>query len=60
MEIGFDEVVYSVDESSGGVVVSVRVLSGVLSDDVVIRLTTSQDTATGKSCFARIRERITE
>ena len=49
VEIGFQGTQYSVDESSGEVVVSVVVLSGILSEEVVVRLSTNQDTATGKN-----------
>ena len=44
--IGFVNTTYSVSESDGIAVVSVAVLSGELSDDVVVRLTTRGGSAT--------------
>ena len=38
---------YSANEVDGGVIVDVAVLSGELSDEVVVRLTTQDGTATG-------------
>ena len=49
VSIGFRETEYSVDEASGAVLVSVEVLSGQLSGDVVVRLNTNQNTATGRA-----------
>ena len=40
--------IYSVSESDGIAVVSVAVLSGELSDNVVVRLTTQDGSATSK------------
>ena len=49
MTIGFDETLYSVDEASGEVGLGVSILSGTLSDNlVVVRVTTMERTATGK------------
>ena len=45
--IGFDKLLYFVEESEGEVVVIVGVQSGTLSGEVVIQLTTISDTATG-------------
>ena len=39
---------YSVDESTGQVVVNVEVLSGTLSENVVVRFNTIQGSATGR------------
>ena len=46
--IGFVNTIYSVSESDGIAVVSVAVLSGELSDNVVVRLTTQDGSATSK------------
>ena len=48
VSIGFRETVYSVDESTGQVVVNVEVLSGTLSENVVVRFNTIQGSATGR------------
>lgn len=45
--IGFVNTTYSVNEGDFGVAVTVGVLSGVLSEDVVVVLTTRNGTATG-------------
>ena len=47
MEIGFEQVRYSVDESGGQVTLVVRVLSGELSGQVPVRVTTAIGTAEG-------------
>ena len=52
--IGFVETSYSVDESDGSAVVTVAVLSGELSDDVVVGFVTLDDTAIGEYTFHRI------
>ena len=46
--IGFDDMLYFVEESSGEVAVSVAVLSGTLSDEVTVQLTQTSDSATGE------------
>lgn len=45
-QIGFEQTVYSVDEEAGQVTVFVRLLSGELTSDVVIRLNTQDGSAT--------------
>ena len=45
MVIGFGEIEYSVVETTGQVVLNVVVLSGQLSQDVVVRLNTIEDSA---------------
>ena len=45
--IGFDRDVYTVSESNGSVTLLVQVLSGQLSEDTVVQLTTTDDTAQG-------------
>ena len=45
--IGFVNTTYSVNEGDSRVAVGVGVLSGVLSEDVVVVLTTRDDSATG-------------
>lgn len=47
MEIGFEQVRYSVAESAGQVTLIVRVLSGELSGEVPVRVTTARATAEG-------------
>ena len=47
VEVGFEETVYTVVEGSGPATVTVAVLSGQLSSDVVVRLDTSQRSAEG-------------
>ena len=47
VEIGFEQTVYTVEEGSGPATVSVAVLSGQLSSDVVVRLDTTQRSAEG-------------
>ena len=47
VQIGFQQTLYSVDESTGLVVLSVRVLSGILTNEVIVELNTNQDTAIG-------------
>ena len=49
--IGFVETLYSVDENDGSIVVTVAVLSGELSEDVVVGFNTQDDTATGLLTF---------
>ena len=41
------ETLYSVDENDGSIAVTVAVLSGELSEDVVVGFNTQDDTATG-------------
>ena len=48
VQIGFEEVLYSVDESAGEVTLGVAILSGGLSSEVVVRLSTGDSSATGK------------
>ena len=45
--IGFEDMLYFVDESEGEVIVNVAVLTGTLSSDVTVQLTQNPDTATG-------------
>lgn len=45
--IGFEELLYFIDESSGAVNVTVGVLLGTLSGDVMVQLTTNENSATG-------------
>lgn len=46
--IGFEKLLYFVEESEGVVVVTVGVQSGSLSGEAVVQLTTNSDTATGQ------------
>ena len=39
--IGFDQTIYSVRENAGSVTVSVSVISGTISQDVIITLSTA-------------------
>ena len=50
--IGFEDTVYSVSESAGAAVVTVRLLSGALADAVVVRLETADNTAQGE-CWTK-------
>ena len=46
--IGFNQTTYSVCEDAGGVTVSVSVMNGTISEDVIITLSTAPDgSATG-------------
>lgn len=47
VEIGFERIHYSVRETAGRVILSVAVLSGSLSDEVVIRINTQDRSAKG-------------
>ena len=46
--IGFEKLLYFVEESEGVVVVTVGIQSGSLSGEAVVQLTTNSDTATGQ------------
>ena len=46
--ISFEEEVYTVNEADGEVTVSVALLSGVLSSDVVVRMDTKDGNAKGE------------
>ena len=46
--ISFEEAVYTVNEADGEVTVSVAVLSGVISSDVVVRMDTKDGNAKGE------------
>ena len=48
--IGFDPVLYGTNEEFGFVTVTVRLLDGILSDDVIVTLTTEEDFAIGELC----------
>ena len=48
--IGFDPVLYDTNEGFGFVTVTVRLLDGSLSDDVVVTLATEDDSAIGELC----------
>ena len=48
VQIGFEEILYMVNEADGQVVLSVAVLSGQLSSDVLIRINTADNSAVGK------------
>ena len=48
VQIGFEEILYMVNEADGQVVLSVAVLSGQLSSDVLIRINTEDNSAVGK------------
>ena len=50
--IGFEKLLYFVEESEGEVVVTVGVQSGTLSGEVVVRLSTNSDTATGECYYS--------
>ena len=45
--IGFEDMLYFVDESEGEVIVNIAVLTGTLSSEVTVQLTQNPDTATG-------------
>ena len=45
--IGFEQTVYTVEEGSGPATVSMAVLSGQLSSNVIVRLDTTQRSAEG-------------
>ena len=47
VQIGYEETLYTIDESAGEVTVSVAVLSGSLSSDVVVQLVTRDGSARG-------------
>ena len=49
--IGFERLLYFVEESEGEVVVTVGVQSGTLAEEIVVELTTRSDTATGEQVF---------
>ena len=49
VQIGFESNLYTVNEGAGEVVVSVIVVSGILSGEVVVRLDTLDNTAIGRS-----------
>ena len=49
MTIGFVETMYSVDEDEGPAMLSVGVLFGELSEEVVVSFTTQDGSATGES-----------
>ena len=49
--IGFERLLYFVEESEGEVVVTVGVQSGTLAEEIVVELTTRSDTATGDQVF---------
>lgn len=48
VRIGFEEMLYFVDESAGEITVSVGVLSGTLSGDVMVQVNTNDNSAAGK------------
>ena len=48
------ETLYGVDENDGSIVVTVAVLSGELSEDVVVGFNTQDDTATGLLAFSNL------
>ena len=48
LTIGFDETLYSVDETAGEVRLGVSVLSGTLSSDVVVKVITMERSARGR------------
>lgn len=47
VQIGFERILYSVNEAARQVTLSVAVLSGSLSDEVLIRLNTQDGSAKG-------------
>ena len=49
--IGFEETVYTVNERDRQIIVAVAILDGELSDDVRVRFTTEDGTATRSSEF---------
>ena len=53
VQIGFDREFYSVNESNGRVTLGIAVLVGQLSDNVVIQLSTQDNTAQGEMDIAQ-------
>ena len=52
--IGFDQTIYSVRENAGSVTVSVSVMNGTISQDVIITLSTAPGgSATGRIIVLR-------
>ena len=49
MVIGFEQPIYEVEENDGSVNVRILVLMGDLRRDVVVSVSTQDDTAVGKS-----------
>ena len=49
LTVGFDRGVYTVTESVGEVILNVNILSGDLSNDLVVRVDTRQRTAEGNN-----------
>ena len=48
VQIGFEEVLYTVNEGTGQVGLGVAVLSGTLSSNIVLSLETADNTAQGR------------
>ena len=48
VQIGFEEVLYTVNEGTGQVELGVAVLSGALSSNIVLSLETADNTAQGR------------
>lgn len=55
VQIGFEEFLYFTDESYGQVTVTIGVLSGKLSGDAMVQLTTSDRGARGMALFYEMR-----
>lgn len=47
VQIGFEQATYSVDESAGDVTVTVRILSGVVANDIIVSFDTAERSAEG-------------
>ena len=54
VQIGFEELVYEVNEEDGTVRVYVSILDGALSSDVVVGIVTGDGTATGTYIYIYI------
>ena len=59
VEIGFDPVTYSVGEASGTVELTVEVINGILTDEVVLSYTTMDDSATSPGDYTSVASTLT-
>ena len=59
VEIGFDPVTYSVGEASGTVELTVEVINGTLTDEVVLSYTTMDDSATSPGDYTSVASTLT-
>lgn len=58
--IGFEKRLYFVEEPEGEIVVSVAVLSGSLSEEVVVPFSTSPDTASGLNKYSVFHSMVSQ